>query len=149
MRVRNWLSSLSQGAAPFPFHGARCDSEMSVSRFGRVASAPKRRKASSVTRHGKRDAASLPGTAYCVLLSHIVQVVCWTDRLMARRDPGGIWLLTRRGNDLASRFPLVVEAVNHLKVRSCLIDGEVVCCDERGLANFQMLRHRRREPEAA
>jgi ATP-dependent DNA ligase len=27
--------------------------------------------------------------------------------------------------------------VNHLKVRSCLIDGEVVCCDERGLATFQ------------
>jgi len=24
-------------------------------------------------------------------------------------------------------YPLVVEAVNHLKVRSCLIDGEVVC----------------------
>ena len=22
--------------------------------------------------------------------------------------------------------------MNHLKVRSCLIDGEVVCCDERG-----------------
>ena len=31
----------------------------------------------------------------------------------------------------------VVEAVNHLKVRSCLIDGEVVCCDERGLTSFQ------------
>jgi hypothetical protein len=29
-----------------------------------------------------------------------------------------------------------VEAVNHLKVRSCLIDGEVVCCDERGLATY-------------
>src|SRR6186713_1477203 len=55
-------------------------------------------------------------------------------RLMARRDPVGIRLLTRRGNDWANRFPLVVEAVNHLKVRSCLIDGEVVCCDERGLA---------------
>ena len=25
----------------------------------------------------------------------------------------------------------MVEAVNHLKVRSCLIDGEVVCCDDR------------------
>jgi bifunctional non-homologous end joining protein LigD len=24
----------------------------------------------------------------------------------------------------------VPEAVDHLKVRSCLIDGEVVCCDE-------------------
>ena len=53
-------------------------------------------------------------------------------RLMARRDPVGIRLITRRGNDWSDRFPLVVEAVNHLKVRSCLIDGEVVCCDERG-----------------
>ena len=40
------------------------------------------------------------------------------------------------------------EAVNHLKVRSCLIDGEIVCCDERGLATFQLLRHRRNEPQA-
>ena len=32
---------------------------------------------------------------------------------------------------LDDRYPLVVEAMNHLKVRSCLIDGEVVCCDER------------------
>jgi len=48
-------------------------------------------------------------------------------RLMARRDPVGIRLITRRGNDWTQRYPLVVEAVNHLKVRSCLIDGEVVC----------------------
>ena len=41
-----------------------------------------------------------------------------------------------------------VEAVNHLKVRSRLIDGEVVCCDERGVAAFQLLRHRRNEPKA-
>ena len=54
-------------------------------------------------------------------------------RLMARRDPVGIRLITRRGNDWTIRFPLVVEAVNHLKVRSCLLDGEVVCCDERGV----------------
>ena len=69
-------------------------------------------------------------------------------RLMARRDPVGIRLITRKGNDWTTRFPLVVEAVNHLKVRSCLIDGEVVCCDERGLATFQLLRHRRNEPQA-
>jgi ATP-dependent DNA ligase len=60
----------------------------------------------------------------------------------------GIRLITRRGNDWTQRYPLVVEAVNHLKVRSCLIDGEVVCCDERGLATFQLLRHRRNEPDA-
>jgi bifunctional non-homologous end joining protein LigD len=67
---------------------------------------------------------------------------------MARRDPVGIRLLTRRGNDWSDRFPLVVEAVNHLKVRSCLIDGEVVCCDERGLAVFHVLRRRQNEPQA-
>jgi ATP-dependent DNA ligase len=39
---------------------------------------------------------------------------------MARRDPVGIRLITRRGNDWTTRFPLVVEAVNHLKVRSSL-----------------------------
>jgi bifunctional non-homologous end joining protein LigD len=65
--------------------------------------------------------------------------------MMARRDPVGIRLLTRNGNDWANRYPLVVEAVNHLKVRSCLIDGEVVCCDEHGLAIFATLRQRRNE----
>ena len=67
---------------------------------------------------------------------------------MARRDSVGIRLITRRGNDWSDRFPLVVEAVNHLKVRSCLIDGEVVCCDERGLARFDVLRRRRNEADA-
>ena len=67
---------------------------------------------------------------------------------MARRDPVGIRLITRDGHDWAARYPLVVEAVNHLKLRSCLIDGEVVCCDANGVAAFQMLRHRRNEPKA-
>ena len=54
---------------------------------------------------------------------------------MARRDPVGIRLLTRNGNDWSARFPLVVETVNHLKVRSCLIDGEVVRCDAQGVTS--------------
>ena len=62
------------------------------------------------------------------------------------QGPVGIRLLTRRGNDWANRFPLIVEALNHLKVHSCLIYGEVVCCDERGVAAFQVLRRRRNEP---
>ena len=69
-------------------------------------------------------------------------------RLMVRRDPDGIRLITREGNDWTTRYPLVVEAVNHLKVRSCLIDGEMVCCDEKGVAAFQLLRHRRNERRA-
>jgi bifunctional non-homologous end joining protein LigD len=48
-------------------------------------------------------------------------------RMMARRDPIGARLLTRNGHDWSPRYPLVVEAVNALKVRSCLIDGEAGC----------------------
>jgi hypothetical protein len=41
-------------------------------------------------------------------------------RLMARRDPIaiGVRLLTRNGHDWAPRYPLIVEAVNALKVSS-------------------------------
>ena len=52
-------------------------------------------------------------------------------RRLPSHIPSGFGLITRRGNDWTTRFPLVVEAVNLLKLRSCLIDGEVVCCDER------------------
>jgi len=61
-------------------------------------------------------------------------------RLMARRDAVGIRLLTRNGHDWSSRYPLIVEAVDRLKVRSGLIDGEAVACDENGLAVFERLR---------
>jgi bifunctional non-homologous end joining protein LigD len=63
-------------------------------------------------------------------------------RLMARRDPIGIRLLTRNGHDWSPRYPLIVEAVDRLKVRSCLIDGEAVACNENGLAVFQRLRRK-------
>ena len=68
---------------------------------------------------------------------------------MARRDAlsVGIRLLTRNGHDWASRYPLIVRAVNRLKVRSCLIDGEAVCCNERGVSSFDKLRHRSHDPE--
>jgi bifunctional non-homologous end joining protein LigD len=60
-------------------------------------------------------------------------------RLMARRDPVGIRLITRRGNDWTTRFPLVIETVNHLKVRFFLIDGEVVRCDAQGVTSVRRL----------
>jgi ATP-dependent DNA ligase len=59
---------------------------------------------------------------------------------MARRDAAGMRLLTRNGHDWSPRYPLIVEAVDRLKVRSCLIDGEAVACDESGLAVFERLR---------
>ena len=59
---------------------------------------------------------------------------------MARRDATGVRLLTRNGHDWSDRYPAIVEAVNRLKARSCLIDGEAVACDENGLAVFERLR---------
>jgi hypothetical protein len=50
---------------------------------------------------------------------------------------------------LVCPLPLIVKAVNHLKVRSCPSDGEVVCCDEKGLAAFLVASPpRRNEPKA-
>jgi bifunctional non-homologous end joining protein LigD len=63
-------------------------------------------------------------------------------RLMALRDPVGIRLLTRNGNDWSPRYPLIVEAVNRLRARSCLIDGEAVVCDDNGVAVFVRLRRK-------
>jgi bifunctional non-homologous end joining protein LigD len=48
-------------------------------------------------------------------------------RLIARRGPIGIRLLTRNG---------IVGAMNRLKVRSCLIDGETVAVDDHGRRVF-------------
>jgi bifunctional non-homologous end joining protein LigD len=52
---------------------------------------------------------------------------------MARRDAAGIRLIRRGGHDWAARYPLIVEAVNRLRVTSCLIDGEVVVCRPDGV----------------
>jgi bifunctional non-homologous end joining protein LigD len=63
-------------------------------------------------------------------------------RILARRDSAGVRLITRAGNDFSSRFPFIAMAVAKLPVRSCLIDGEAIVCDENGLADFELIRHR-------
>ena len=69
-------------------------------------------------------------------------------RLMARRDDDGVRLLTRKGYNLAKRFPQIVAAVTVLPVRSCLIDGEAVVCNESGLAVFDLIRGHRHDVAA-
>jgi bifunctional non-homologous end joining protein LigD len=63
-------------------------------------------------------------------------------RLLACRDPAGIRLSTRNANDFTARYPLIVEAVESLPVRTCVIDGEAVACDGNGLSIFEKLRWR-------
>ena len=61
-------------------------------------------------------------------------------RILARRDGAGVRLFTRGGDDFSSRFPFIAMAVSKLPVRSCLIDGEAIVCDENGLAVFDLIR---------
>jgi ATP-dependent DNA ligase len=56
---------------------------------------------------------------------------------MARPADGSVRLLTRKGYNFSNRFPQIVAALTVLPVRSCLIDGVAVVCNESGLACFR------------
>src|SRR5262245_58363441 len=60
-----------------------------------------------------------------------------------RKDGQRVRLYSRPGNDLTRRFPLIVDALAHLRSRSCIIDGEAVACDDNGVASFDLVRHQR------
>jgi hypothetical protein len=62
-------------------------------------------------------------------------------RILALRDNSGVRLITRARNDFSSRFPFIAIAVSNLPVRSCVIDGEAIVCDEDGSAVFELIRH--------
>jgi bifunctional non-homologous end joining protein LigD len=51
-------------------------------------------------------------------------------------------LITRNGSDFTDRFPYMAAALKLLPVRSCIIDGEAIVCDENGLAVFELIRGR-------
>jgi len=63
-------------------------------------------------------------------------------RLIAVRTGKKVSLLSRNKNELAGRFPEIVEAVKSLPARECVIDGEVVALDEEGRSSFQLLQAR-------
>jgi bifunctional non-homologous end joining protein LigD len=66
-------------------------------------------------------------------------------RVIARKHEGRIRLYSRPGNDLTHRFPLIVEALARLRSRSCIIDGEAVCCGDDGVPSFDRIRYRRHD----
>jgi bifunctional non-homologous end joining protein LigD len=66
-------------------------------------------------------------------------------RILAELNAGGVKLITRKGFDLAQRFPLAVAAIAALPARSCIVDGEAIACDANGLSVFDLLRYRRQD----
>src|SRR5215210_3614366 len=65
-------------------------------------------------------------------------------RLIASKTRGEALLLTRNGNDYTNVFPEVARAVKALPFDECIIDGEVVVCDAKGLPSFSKLQQRGR-----
>src|SRR5262245_50275911 len=66
-------------------------------------------------------------------------------RVIARKDGDRVRLYSRPGNDLTDRFSLIVAAMASLRTRSCVIDGEAVCCDDSGVPSFDRIRYRRHD----
>jgi len=62
-----------------------------------------------------------------------------------RRGGVGVKLITRKGVDLAQRFPLAAAAISALPARSCIVDAEAIACDANGLSVFELLRYRRQD----
>src|SRR5258705_9206448 len=60
-------------------------------------------------------------------------------RVIARKKGAQVKLYSRPGNDLTYRF-----SSDHrdLGLRSCIIDGEAVACDDNGVASFNRVRYR-------
>src|SRR5438045_7617165 len=66
-------------------------------------------------------------------------------RLITVKNDKKVSLLSRNQNELAKRFPEIVEAVENLPAREFVIDGEVVAIDEQGRSSFQILQAREME----
>jgi len=61
-------------------------------------------------------------------------------RAIAVKIERKVSLLSRNENELAGRFPEIVEAIKNLPARECVIDGEVVALDKEGRSSFQLLQ---------
>ncbi|MCC6677755.1 MAG: DNA ligase D [Phycisphaerales bacterium] len=61
-------------------------------------------------------------------------------RLLARRTPAGVRIITRGGKDWTSKFGPIAEAMAALDVDSAVIDGEAAIMDAAGRSSFQALQ---------
>jgi bifunctional non-homologous end joining protein LigD len=57
-------------------------------------------------------------------------------------------LWSGNGLPLEQKFPAVAKALSKLKLRSTILDGEVVAVDENGILRFQLLQRFQKQPTA-
>jgi bifunctional non-homologous end joining protein LigD len=67
-------------------------------------------------------------------------------RSLAICEKGEVLLLSRNRKVLNARFPGLVAEVKKLKVRSAILDGEIVALDKNNRPSFQVLQNYEQEP---
>jgi bifunctional non-homologous end joining protein LigD len=63
-------------------------------------------------------------------------------RALLRKDANGVHLFSRSGKSLDGLFPELAGMGSSLRAGECLLDGEIVALDERGIPKFQLLQNR-------
>lgn len=104
------------------------------------------------------DAGALPGARRAALPKELRPQLCilteqapegddWIHeikfdgyRLIARRTPRSVSLITRSGKDWTHKFRPIAEAIKALPVKNAIIDGEAAVADAEGRTSFQGLQ---------
>src|SRR5579883_897870 len=61
-------------------------------------------------------------------------------RILAYKEGERVTLLSRNGNDRTATYPSVARAIAQIRLRSVLLDGEVVAFDKQKVSRFQLLQ---------
>src|SRR5256714_5819650 len=69
-------------------------------------------------------------------------------RAVAVKQSGELMLYSRSGNSFNADFPSVVDALEKLRPKRFVIDGEIVALDEEGRHSFNLLQRSRGKPIA-
>src|SRR3954464_8460733 len=69
-------------------------------------------------------------------------------RAIAVKQSGELMLYSRYGNSFNADFPSVVDALEKLRPKRFVIDGEIVALDEDGRHSFNLLQRSRKKPIA-
>lgn len=61
-------------------------------------------------------------------------------RILAYKEGDRVTLLSRNGNDRTATYAPVVRAIQRLRMRTLLLDGEVMAFDSKKISRFQLLQ---------
>src|SRR6266550_268624 len=62
-------------------------------------------------------------------------------RTVAIKQDGEVHLFSRNGNSFNSKFPSIVRALEAVRIKRFILDGEIVALDERGRHSFELLQN--------